>query len=222
MRALQFLIFSVWMLCCAGCATERYVTPKITSAPRTGLNLKTPVLASVYDGRTNGADPEAASALQSELTNIYAENFQWVPYFDPVPKGRVGIRVRIVMLGSSFGSRLISTTNFETAIQSAHFSATGPWTTIVGTATGTSTIFGGSFTGEGWWNGAAWIDVEIQDNRGRSPNRFTIPLASEDKESNMWGYSSGDKAASKAWENASAQLTRTLDEVFRALRDSDG
>ena len=38
----------------------------------------------------------------------------------------------------------------------------------------------------------------------------------------MWGYSSGDKAARKAWENVSAQLTRAMDEVLRVLRDAEG
>ncbi|MGH8121435.1 MAG: hypothetical protein ACREPT_01540 [Rudaea sp.] len=218
----KLLMIAALMFGCSGCATERYATPKITSAPRTGLQLKNPVMASVYDGRTNGADLKAAASLQTELTNIYGGNFQWVSYFDPVPKGRVALRIRIVMLGSSFDSRLISSANFETAVQSARVSLTGPWGGVFGTATGSSTIFGGSFTGEGWWNGAAWIDVEIQDNRSGTPSRFTIPIASEDKESNMWGYSSGDKAASKAWETASAQLTRTIDEVLRTVRDSEG
>ena len=222
MRTNNLFSCALLVLLCAGCATERYVPPTISTAPRTGLSLKTQVLTSVYDGRTAGADPSAADSLQSELTKIYGPNLQWASYFDPVPKSRVAVRLRIVMLGSSFGSRLISSATYATALQSAQFSATGPWGPVVGSATGSSSVFAGSFSGEGWWNGAAWIDVEIQDNRSSVPSRFTIPLAAEHRESNMWGYSSGDKAARKAWENVSAQLTRAMDEVLRVLRDAEG
>lgn len=215
------MFFALSVFLCAGCATECYVAPAISTSARTGLSLKTSVLASVYDGRTTGADQGAVNFLQSELTKIYGSNLQWVPYFDPVPTGRVAVRLRIVTLGSSFGSRLISSVTYATAFQSARFSATGPWGPIVGSATGTSSVFAGSFSGEGWWNGAAWIDVEVQDNRTPPQNRFTIPLAAEHRESNMWGYSSGDKAARKAWEGVSAQLTRAIDEVLQVLRDAE-
>lgn len=221
MRTISVLLL-LFMLLCGGCATERYVAPTIHTSERIGLVLKTPVLASVYDGRTTGDDQGAADYLRSELIKIYGTNLQWASYFGPVPEGRVAVRVRIVTLGSSFGSRLVSSASYATALQSAQFSATGPWGPVVGSLTGSSSVFAGSFSGEGWWNGAAWIDVEIQDNRAVKQSRFTIPLAAEHRESNMWGYSSGDKAARKAWESVSAQLTRTIDEVLRVLRDSEG
>lgn len=204
-----------------GCATERYVAPTITSAPRTGLVLQQPVLASVFDGRTSGADPTAAETLQSALTKIYGSNLRWGNYFDKVPEGRVAIRIRIVTLGSSFGSRLVSSVTYATAIQSATVSATGPWGIVIGDASGSSSIFGASISGEGWWNGAAWVDVEVQDHRRPKAIHFTVPLAAERRESNMWGYSSGDKAAKEAWDSVSAQLTRTVDGVLRVLRDEN-
>ena len=216
----RFLIVAALIFGCGGCATERYVTPKITSAPRAACSSK------IQSSRpyTTAERPE----LIQKLPLRYRPNLRTSTevifggcHFDPVRKVGVAVRIRIVMLGSSFGSRLISSANFETAVQSARVSMTGPWGSVFGTATGTSTVFGGSFTGEGWWNGAAWIDVEIQDNRSDTPSHFTVPIASEDKESNIWGYSSGDKAASKAWETASAQLTRTVDEVLRTVRDSE-
>ena len=214
-----FLVLSMFI--CNGCATERYMkTLAINTSPRASLTLKLPVLASVYDGRVSGADQNAVDSLQSELTKIYGSSLEWVPYFDPVPVDRVAIRVRIVTLGSSFGSRLVSSSTYATAIQSTQFSVTGPWRQVIGSATGRSSIFANSFSGEGWWNGAAWIDVEVQDNRASPPIRFTIPLAAEHRESNMWGYSSGDRAVRKAWENVSGQLTRTIDEVLRVLRDT--
>lgn len=209
------------MFICSGCATERYMTTLIINTnPRTNLTLKIPVLMSIYDGRTSGADQSVVNSLQSELTKIYSSNLEWVPYFDTVPVGRVAVRLRIVTLGSSFGSRLVSSSTYATAMQSTQFSVTGPWRQVFGSTTGTSSIFANSVSGEGWWNGAAWIDVEIQDNRSSPPIRFTIPLAAEHRESNIWGYSSGDRAARKAWENVSGQLTRTIDEGLRILRDA--
>lgn len=206
----------------SACATERYVTPTIATSPRPGLTLKTPILAAVFDGRTTGADKSAAKTLQADLSRIYPDSLQWNNYFDSVPQGRVALRIRIVTLGSSFGSRLVSLASYATAVQSANFAASGGWGTVVGTATGTSSLFGGSFSGEGWWNGAAWVDVEIQDHRTTKPIQFTIPLAAEDRESNVWGYLSGDKAARKAWQSVSAQLTRAIDDIIRVVRDSEG
>lgn len=214
-----FLILSI--IVCSGCTTERYMaTLTINANPRTNLILKLPVLVSVYDGRTSGTDQSVVSSLKSELAKVYGSNIEWGSYFDPVPVGRVAIRLRIVTLGSSFGSRLISSSAYTTAVQSTQFSVTGSWRQVIGSTTKTSSIFANSFSGEGWWNGAAWIDVEIQDNRTLPPTYFTIPLAAEHRESNMWGYSSGDKAARKAWEKVSVQLTRTVDEVLRVLRDT--
>lgn len=221
MRLLKLAV-SLSILLLGACATERYVAPTITSAPRTGLTLRQPVLAAVFDGRTSGSDPAAATELQSALTKLYGSNLQWGNYFDSVPEGRVALRIRIVTLGSSFGSRLVSSVGYATAISSATVSATGAWGSVVGTASGTSSIFGASISGEGWWNGAAWVDVEVQDHRAPKSVHFTVPLAAEHRESNMWGYSSGDKAARQAWDSVSAQLTRTVDEVIRVLRDNEG
>ena len=215
-----FLVLSI-IICSGGCTTEHYMTTlAINANPRTNLTLRLPVLASVYDGRASGTDQSVVGSLKSELAKVYGSNLEWVPYFAPVPVGRVAVRFRIVTLGSSFGSRLISSSAYTTAIQSTQLSVTGSWRQVIGSTTTTSSIFANSFSGEGWWNGAAWIDVEIQDNRTSPPKHFTIPLAAEHRESNVWGYSSGDKAASKAWENVSGQLTRAVDEVLRILRDA--
>ncbi|MFV1977451.1 MAG: hypothetical protein ACC651_17045 [Candidatus Scalindua sp.] len=205
-----------------GCSTERYVSPTIVTVQRTDIILEKPVLAAVYDGRTTGNNKGAASSLEAELKKIYGDNLEWVSYFDSTPKGRVSIKLRIIEFGSSFGSRLISSVSYAKASQTAKVVATGSWGPIVGTATGSSSVFGSSFSGEGWWNGAVWVDVEVQDHRDKVLGKFTIPLAAEHRESNMWGYSSGDKAARKAWEKVSALLTRTIDNVLVELRDSEG
>lgn len=204
-----------------GCATERRLVPKIESPARADVHLKMPLMATVFDGRTGRQDLRAAAALQAELTKIYGTNLQWVPYFEAVPSGRVAVRFRIMTLGATFGSRLIASTSYTTAIQSAQASAVGPWGRVVGSATGTSSVFESSFSGEGWWNGAAWVDVEIYDSRNTPSIRSTIPLAAERKESNMWGYFSGNSAARQAWESVASQLTRAIDDVLRTVHDAD-
>jgi hypothetical protein len=73
------------------------------------------------------------------------------------------------------------------AVDSANVSAVGPWGSLVGTATGTSSVIGGSISGEGWGIGAAWVDVEVQDRRSPKQVRFTVPIVAEDRELNMWG-----------------------------------
>ncbi|GGY11304.1 hypothetical protein GCM10007160_42910 [Litchfieldella qijiaojingensis] len=206
----------------AGCATERTTAPTIEAAAREGLNLQSPIMASVFDGRSNiSSQEEAIEVLKTDLTRIYGSNLEWVPYFEEVPSGRVAVRIRLVTLGASFGSRLISSAAYANAVQSAQLSATAPWEPVVGTAAGSSSVFATSFSGEGWWNGAAWVDLEIQDNRGASNTAFTVPFVAEHRESNMWGYSSGDKAAKTAWKQVSAQLIRGMDAVLRAMSDQE-
>jgi hypothetical protein len=207
------------MMLIAGCATERHIAPTLSEPPRAGLDLKPPVLGAVFDGRANQEPKDAAVQLQEDLKRIYGSSIEWKDYFTKTPPGRVAVRVRIVTLGASFGSRLISSVAFANAVSSAQGSASGSWGTVVGTVSTQQSIFASSFSGEGWWNGAAWIDLEVQDCRGVKPITFTLPIAAEHRESNMWGYSSGDKAAKTAWQRVSVQLTRAMDAIFRAVRD---
>ena len=203
----------------SGCATERYISPTLSESPRTGLDLKPPVLGAVFDGRASQEPKDAASQLQEDLRRIYGPSIEWNDYFTKTPPGRVAIRVRLVTLGASFGSRLISAVAFANAISSAQGSATGSWGAVVGSVSAQQSMFAGSFSGEGWWNGAAWVDLEVQDYRGPKPISFTLPIVAEHRESNMWGYSSGDKAVRIAWQRVSVQLTRAMDTIFRAVRD---
>jgi hypothetical protein len=203
----------------AGCATERHISPTLSEAPRTGLDLKPPVLGAVFDGRATQDSKDVASQLQADLSRIYGSSIEWNDYFAKTLPGRVAIRVRIVTLGASFGSRLVSSVAFANAISSAQVNATGLWGPVVGSVSAQQSVFAGSFTGEGWWNGAAWIDLEVQDYRSAVPIGFTMPIVAEHRESNMWGYSSGDKAARTAWQRVAVQLTRAMDSIFRILRD---
>jgi hypothetical protein len=203
----------------AGCATERTISPSISASPRTGLAVSPPIFAAVYDGRANTEPMDAAATVQADLSRIYGSSFEWVDYFGKTPAGRVSVRVRIVTLGSSFGSRLVSSAAFANAVGSAQVSATGPWGPVVGSVSSEQSVLAGSFSGEGWWNGAAWLDLEVQDNRGRTPVTFTLPIVAEHRESNIWGYASGDKAAKLAWDRVGVLLIRALDAIARTVRD---
>ncbi|MCB5271924.1 MAG: hypothetical protein LHW56_08775 [Candidatus Cloacimonetes bacterium] len=151
----------------SGCATERYISPTLSESPRTGLDLKPPVLGAVFDGRASQEPKDAASQLQENLRRIYGSSIEWNEYFTKTPSGRLAVRVRLVTLGASFGSRLISSVAFANAISSAQGNATGTWGTVVGSVSAHQSIFAGSFSGEGWWNGAAWVDLEVQVSMGK-------------------------------------------------------
>lgn len=204
-----------------GCTTERHIAPTISEPPRTGLELNPPILGAVFDGRATHEPKDAVSQLQTDLSRIYGPSIEWDGYFTKTPQGRVAVRVRIVMLGASFGSRLVSSTAFANAVSSAQTGATGPWGSVVGNVTAQQSVLAGSLSGEGWWNGSAWIDLEVQDCRGTAPISFTLPIVAEHRESNIWGYSSGDKATRIAWQRVSAQLTRALDTILRTVRDQE-
>ena len=111
----------------SGCATERNIAPNISEPPRTGLELSPPILGAVFDGRTSQKPKDAASQLQSDLSRIYGSSIEWADYFSKVSQGRVAIRIRIVKLGASFGSRLVSSTAFANAVSSAQACATPKW-----------------------------------------------------------------------------------------------
>jgi len=202
-----------------GCSTERHIAPTLSEPVRAGLQLNPPALCAVLDGRATQEPKDAALQLQTDLSRIYGSSIEWINYFKKTPQGRIAVRVRVVMLGSTFGSRLVSSIAFSNAVTSAQANASGPWGSVVGNVSAQQSMLAGSVSGEGWWNGAAWIDLEVQDYRGSKPISFTIPIVSEHRESNTWGYSSGDKAARIAWQRASVQLTRAMDTIFRATRD---
>jgi len=173
----------------------------------------------VYDGRATREPKDAADTLQADLNRLYGSSIEWSNYFAKTPAGRVSIRFRIVTLGASFGGRLVSSAAFASAVRSAQASATGPWGPVVGSVSSEQSVFAGSFSGEGWWNGAAWVDLEVQDYRGPKPIAFTWPIVAEHRESNMWGYASGDRAEKTAWNRVGAQLTRAMDVIARTVRD---
>ena len=219
MRPLDLALLPLLVLTIGAYATERYVLPSIQGAPRTGFDLGPPLITAVFDGRSAQEPADAANRLRSDLARLYGKSVEWVDYFDRTPPGRVAVRIRIVTLGAIFGSRLVSASAFANAIDSANVNAVGPWGTIVGEATSSQSMTVGTFSSEGWWNGAAWVDLEVEDRRGEDAISFVIPLVAEHRESNIWGHASGDRAAELAWNNVAKQLTRALDTIIRTVRD---
>src|SRR3989304_9183056 len=207
------------LIVCTGCATaDRHILPKLSEPPRVGLDLKPPILGAVFDGRANQAPKDAVLQLQTDLKRIYGSSIEWVDYFSKTPSGRVTVRVRIGTLGASFGSRLISNVALANAVSSAQGAATGPWGNVVSSSSSHQSVFSSSFSGEGWWNGSAWVDIEVQDYRGTVPISFVMPIVAEHRESNTWGYASGDKAVNTAWQQGAIQITRFLDNALRSVR----
>ena len=219
LRSAAVVVTVATTLC--GCATERHILPSISGDPRSGLQLRTPVLGAVFDGRASRESTDASEQLRSDLHRLYGPAIEWGDYFSKPPQGRVALRIRIVTLGASFGSRLVSSAAYANAVSSARISAAGPWGPVAGIVSSEQSVFAGSLSGEGWWNGAAWVDLEVNDLRGDAPIIFTFPIAAEDRESNIWGYASGDKAARAAWDRVAAQLMRALDAILRTVRDQE-
>jgi hypothetical protein len=215
------LILIVPVLLLVGCATSRNANPSLDSQPRKGLEIKPPILFSLFDGRVPKCQDDVISDIKTDLERIYGSSIEWADYFASTPKDRVSIRLRIVKLGASFGSRIVSSAAFATATATAHGRATGPWSRVVLDISSQQSVLTSSVQTEGWWNGAAWVDVELEDARGSRQITFVMPIVSEHQESNVWGYSSGDEAAQVAWQQAATQLTRALDMVFRTVRDTN-
>lgn len=219
MQRLSLILLSFAVL--FGCATERSISPTIGTEPRHDLTLTTPVQASVFDGRTSGNQDQASTQLKNELGRIYGSSLEWVPYFRETSIDRVSIKYRILKLGADFGSRIITTSAYASAVQSYQASVPNPWNPLFISGVSNTSVQAGSFAGEGWWNGGAWVDIEVTDNRSGVQSSFTIPIAAEHRESNVWGYSSGDKAAQKAWESVANQIIRITDSVLQIVRDSE-
>ena len=217
-QAFAFLVLSAPLL--SGCASERFGLSPLSANPRDCLSLDTPILASVLDDRVDATDSNTLGALQAELTRVYGANLEWIPFWDVIPPDRVAVRFQIRALGASFGSKLMSPDGFPQAQQRTMRTDLGPWSWVVRSATSTTPNFVKS-AATGWWYGTAWIDFELQDNRASPPIYFTFPLAAEEAKWNLWGYASGDEAAALAWENVAIQLTITLDNVLRVVRDSE-
>ncbi|MDP1814603.1 MAG: hypothetical protein Q8K92_09170 [Leadbetterella sp.] len=206
----------------SGCATYRTILPEISETPRDGLTLKIPVAIAVLDGRGDKTDSEQITrTLQEDLSKVYGKSIEYVGFFAKAKADQVFIRIRIITLGANFGSRIVSSISIANSIEKASAVATSSWGTVIASGNSTQNIFASSFSGEGWWIGTAWIELDIQDNRNQQNISFTLPIVAETKESNMFGYASATSAAENAWKMVSAQMIRTLDNILIKIRDEE-
>jgi hypothetical protein len=203
----------------AGCATYKNFSPRISEPTRSGLTINPPVLVSVFDGRGNREGSNRPDKdLQSGIQAAYPNAVEFTDYFAPTPRGRVRVRIRVQELGSQFGSRIVSGVAVQNQFGKANVQATDGWNTVVAQASSQQTAFGSALAAEGWWVGTAWLEVTIDDKRGGRNISFTIPLVSEHRENNSWGFASAQAAAKRAWSTVSARLFGTLDSVFLKVR----
>lgn len=224
MRKIWLSIFCITpiVILSSGCSTYRTILPEISESPRDGLTLKTPVLVAVLDGRSDKTDTqEITRTLQDGLKRTYGEAIELSGYFSKPKSNQVIVRIRILSLGANFGSRIVTSTAIVSSTSHAEAVATNGWRTVVASANSTQNIFASSFSGEGWWIGTAWIELDIQDNRKSENISFTFPIVAETKESNTWGYASANTAAENAWKIVASQMMRTLDTVLIKLRDEE-
>ncbi|MDE0019915.1 MAG: hypothetical protein OXT69_00840 [Candidatus Poribacteria bacterium] len=83
--------------------TERALeSVDIRALPRPDFNLERPAVAAVLDGRIPAPEHDQADAFKNALNAIYGRNLEWASYFDAVPKGCVGMKLRIVEMGAFF------------------------------------------------------------------------------------------------------------------------
>lgn len=174
---------------------------------------------SVFDGRGNREGSQKPDQnIKSGLLSTYPDATQMIDYFFPTPQGRARIKIRIQELGAQFGSRVVSGIAVANQYGRATALATDGWNTVVARAYSQQTSFGSSIATEGWWIGTAWLEVTIEDKRQGNDISFTIPLVSEQRESNMLGYGSAQAATKRAWATVSAQLFSTIDSVLLKVR----
>lgn len=210
------------VLCFFGCATHRWIVPSISESPRQGVALRSPLRIALLDARSEKRDSEeVVDSLSSDLSSIYGDALSWVPYFEETPEGEVALRIRLMACGADFGSRLVTATAIGVASTRSSAWAETPWGPVVASGTSNRTVLANAFSAEGWWVGTAWLELEIDDRRFAEGERISFPIIAENRQSNLWGYPSGDEAAERAWGAASQTLVRVLDNIVVAIRDQE-
>jgi hypothetical protein len=205
---------------CVGCSTYQNYSPTISEQTRSDLTVRPPVLVSVFDGRGNREGSKTPDeSLRKGIQAAYPNATEFTDYFSPTPQGRVRIKIRVQELGSQFGNRVVSDVVVQNQYGRATALATDGWNTVIARAYAQQSSFGSAVAAEGWWIGTAWLEVTIEDRRVSRIISFTIPLISEHRESNMWGYGSAQSATKRAWNTVSAQLFSMIDSVLIKVRD---
>ena len=220
-RIVPLIFFAVILLVLlSSCASERFVPPALSDGPRADRDLKIAVLATVSDARTEPQPKDAAAELQADLTRIYGSTFEWGGTASPAPPGRVSVRITIRTLGAFYGKRLLSVKEYTERLSASHEKATTTWEPVLASASGQQSVLAAIVPAEGWWNGLAWIDLEIEDSRGPTPVGFILPLAAEHREAGR-GRASGDQAALTAWQRASSRLLAAPDAVVLVMKQDE-
>jgi hypothetical protein len=204
----------------SGCATQRSFVPSLEEVPREGLRLRVPIRFGVLDARTEKVESDrVVASIRNGLEKVYGPALEWRPFFEATPHGGVTARIRLLACEAKFGSRLVVTSAVERMTATAATAAVSPWGNVVAAAKSEQSIFTASFSGEGWWVGTSWMELEIEDKRFSGSLRMVVPIVAEHRESNVMGYSSADRASRRAWGMAGQGLIRTLDALVTAVRE---
>ncbi len=201
----------------SGCSTYRTLEPTLQAERRVGLEVAEPLVVSVIDGRTqtDGSDVVASERLLESLRTIYGDAIRPQAFFERVPNGSLGLRIRIRELGASFGSRVVNQTLI--AQLDTEVAASSNWGPLIARVQERRNLLASSLVAEGWWIGTAWLDIEIIDRRN-GDDEFGFPLVAEARQSNTFGYSSAEDATQEAWRTVSSDLLYVMDEVFTEIR----
>src|SRR5262249_14177444 len=149
----------------------------------------------------------------------YGASLLWVPYFEETPSGEITLRIRILACGADFGSRLVMSSGLATASSTGSASASTPWGPVTAESSSQQTILASDFTGEGWWIGTSWLELQVEDRRFGKGETVLLPIIAEERQRNLWGYRSADQVAQHAWSKVAQGLFRVLDVVLVTVRD---
>lgn len=204
------------------CATHRTLIPRIDESPREGLSLERPLRVALLDARSEKLDSaEVVSSLREGLSQTYGDALLWVPYFEETPAGDVALRVRVLASGADFGSRLVVASAFATASSTGSAAASSPWGPVLAEARSQQNVLASGFSGEGWWIGTSWLELQIEDRRFGENDTVLFSIVAEDRQANLWGYRSANQAAQHAWAKVAQGLVRVLDALLMTVRDHE-
>jgi hypothetical protein len=216
LRQIGWIGAVIALLSISACATQRSSQPRVTASER-GIELNTPVLVSVLDARGGDAQ-DAAPQLKTDLTSVYGDAIETTDYFAEIPDDRVAVRIRLKANDATFGSRIISVSTVEQSYATAQAKASGPWSSVVGTASSQSTMLSSTVQTEGWWIGTSWMKITVVDRRGSTPQEMTLPLVAETKRSNTFGYRTASRVTDESWSDIERQLIQIMDQVLMTVR----
>lgn len=199
----------------SSCQTYKTITPSIIGKPRQDFKLYKPIVIAIKDSRANVSNQEETiESLKKGLKSIYGEAIEFKPYFTKTDDNSIAIKINIKEIGSQFGSRVIYYQTIHNQINIASSAAVSSWGSAVATAITTQPIYQDNFIAQGWWMGAAHLEITLIGNLNDNKKIIEFPFVGEDKQSNTWGYKSGEIAAKNAWNKTSDHLLDLIDGVI--------